>query len=82
MLLFHRLDEPVDFLSQGLKPLMERVALFMTRLHARLFRPGFASLNPDPGVHGPHPLRRAMDKVNAEIDNLIERSHLKQKKAA
>ena len=42
----------------------------------------FASLNPDPGVHVPHPLRCAMDKVNAEIDNLIERAHLKQKKAA
>ena len=27
-------------------------------------------------------LRHAMDKVNAEIDNLIERSHLKQSKAA
>jgi hypothetical protein len=65
-----------------LTPYGYRVALFMTRLHARLFRPGLASLNPDPGVHVPHPLRRAMDKVNAEIDNLIERSHLKQKKAA
>jgi hypothetical protein len=65
-----------------LTPYGYRVALFMTRLHARLFRPGFASLNPDPGVHVPHPLRRAMDKVNVEIDTLIERSHLKQKKAA
>jgi hypothetical protein len=65
-----------------LTPYGYRVSLFMTRLHARLFRPGLASLNPDPGVHVPHPLRRAMDKVNAEIDHLIERSHLKQKKAA
>lgn len=65
-----------------LTPYGYRVALFMTRLHARLFRPGFASLDPDPGVHVPHPLRRAMDKVNTEIDTLIERSHLKQKKTA
>jgi len=65
-----------------LTPYGYRVALFMTRLHARLFRPGLASLNPDPGGHVPHPLRRAMDKVNVEIDTLIERSHLKQKKAA
>ena len=54
-----------------------RVALFMTRLHARLFRPGLASLHPDPGVHVPHPLRRAMDKVNAEVDNLIQTSQLR-----
>jgi hypothetical protein len=54
----------------------------MTRLHARLFRPALASLNPDPGVHVPHPLQRAMDKVNAEIDRLIERSNLQRKKAA
>ena len=53
----------------------------MTRLHARLFRPGFAALNPTPGVHVPHPLRRGMDKVNAEIDTIIERSRLKQKAA-
>jgi hypothetical protein len=64
-----------------LTPYGYRVALFMTRLHARLFRPGLASLTPDPSVHLPHPLRRAMDKVNAEIDTIIERSHLKQKAA-
>ena len=50
----------------------------MTRLHARRFRPGFGSLDPNPGVPVPHPLRRAMDKVNAEIDTIIERSRLKQ----
>ena len=65
-----------------LTPYGYRVSLFMTRLHARLFRPTLASLNPDPGTHVPHPLRRAMDKVNAEIDNLIERSGLQRKRAA
>ena len=64
-----------------LTPYGYRVTLFMTRLHARLFRPGFASLDPNPGVHVPHPLRSAMDKVNAEIDAIIERARLKQKAA-
>jgi hypothetical protein len=65
-----------------LTPYGYRVSLFMTRLHARIFRPALASLNPDPGVHVPHPLQCAMDKVNAEIDALIERSNLQRRKAA
>jgi hypothetical protein len=54
-----------------------RVALFMTRLHARLFRPGFASLDPNPGVHVPHSLQRALDMVNAEVDKMLQQSRLR-----
>lgn len=60
-----------------LTPYGYRVSLFLTRLHARLFRPGLASLNPNPGSHVPHPLQRAMNKVNAEIDRLLEAARLK-----
>jgi hypothetical protein len=60
-----------------LTPYGYRVSLFLTRLHARLFRPGFASMDPDPGLHVPHPLQRAMDKVNAEVDKMLEKSRFR-----
>ena len=53
-----------------------RVTQFLTRLHARLFRPGFASFDEHLGTQVPTPLRRAMDKVNGEIDKMLEKSHL------
>ena len=47
-----------------LTPYGYRVSQFITRVHARLFRPGFASLDENLGVHVPHPLRRALNEVN------------------
>jgi hypothetical protein len=61
-----------------LTPYGYRVAQFVTRVHARLFRPGFASCHEQLGVHVPHPLRLAMDKVNKQIDIMIEKSNLKR----
>jgi hypothetical protein len=60
-----------------LTPYGYRVSLFLTRLHARLFRPGFACLEPGLGTHVPHPLRNALDKVNIEVDKMLEKSRLK-----
>ena len=57
-----------------LTPYGRKVALFFTRLHARVFRPGFAALdlsNPIPG-----PLAEALRQVDHEIDLLIDQARL------
>jgi hypothetical protein len=51
-----------------------KVALFFTRLHARVFRPGFAAL--DPTLPIPSPLAEALAKVEQEIDQLINDAKL------
>jgi hypothetical protein len=61
-----------------LTPYGYRVTQFLTRVHARLFRPGFASLDEHLGVHVPHPLRCALDEVNKQIDIMLEKSYLKR----
>jgi len=57
-----------------LTPYGRKVALFFTRLHARVFRPGLAAL--DPAVLIPSPLADALTKVEQEIDNLIQQAYL------
>ena len=66
-----------DTTQYFMTPYGYRVTQFLTRLHARLFRPGFASFDEPLGNQVPTPLRRAMDKVNDEIDRMLEKSHLK-----
>jgi hypothetical protein len=51
-----------------------KVVLFLTRLHARVFRPGFAAF--DPSALIPSPLAQAMTEVEQEIDNLINEAQL------
>ncbi len=51
-----------------------RIALFFTRLHARLFRPGFAAFDPTDPV--PRPLADAFAAVNRELDLLLDHAHL------
>jgi hypothetical protein len=51
-----------------------KVALFFTRLHASVFRPGFAAL--DPSVPIPGPLAQALSDVEQEITNLINQAHV------
>jgi hypothetical protein len=51
-----------------------KVALFFTRLNARVIRPGFAALDPDLII--PSPLAEALNQVEQEIDNLIAEAHL------
>lgn len=55
-----------------LTPYGSKVALFLTRLNARLFRPGFACLSEELGVHVPHPLRLAFAKVDREIAKMLD----------
>ena len=57
-----------------LTPYGRKVALFFTRLHARVFRPGFAAL--DPSVLLPSPLAEALAQVDREIDRLIDNAYL------
>jgi hypothetical protein len=51
-----------------------KVALFFTRLHALVFRPGFAAL--DPSVPIPGPLAEALANVEQEVKNLIDHAHV------
>ncbi len=51
-----------------------KVALFFTRLHALVFRPGFAAL--DPSVPIPAPLTEALGAVEREVKNLIDQAHV------
>ena len=46
-----------------------KVALFFTRLNARVIRPGLAAL--DPEVNIPSPLAEALNQVEQEIDLLV-----------
>lgn len=57
-----------------LTPYGRKVALFFTRLHARVFRPGFAALDPADPIPGP--LAQALEQVDREIDRLIDNAHL------
>ena len=57
-----------------LTPYGRKVVLFFTRLHARVFRPGFAAL--DPAVVIPSPLATALTQVDHEIDRLLDDAYL------
>jgi hypothetical protein len=57
-----------------LTPYGSKVALFFTRLHLRLFAPGFAAL--DPTLPIPSPLAQALTAVDEQIDLLINEAHL------
>jgi hypothetical protein len=51
-----------------------KVALFFTRLHGSVFRPGFAALDPDLPV--PSPLAQALAAVEHEVGNLVQQAHV------
>jgi hypothetical protein len=57
-----------------LTPYGRKVALFFTRLHARVFRPGLAAL--DPSVPIPSALAEALSQVDLEIDRLLDEACL------
>ena len=54
-------------------------SIFLTRLHSRLLRPGLSVCENQESAPIPHPLRRALDKVNSEVDAMIEKSSCKLK---
>jgi hypothetical protein len=51
-----------------------RIALFLTRVHTRLLRPGLAQLLDDAAI--PTPLRRRFDRFNDAIDNHARETRL------
>jgi hypothetical protein len=54
-----------------------KVALFFTRLHARVIRPGFAAM--DSAVPIPSPLAEVLARLDQEIDDLIDAACLAAK---
>ena len=57
-----------------------RVALFLTRINARVLRPTWAALGPDDQI--PRPLRQALSLVDKEIDRIIDAAALTNTKKA
>jgi hypothetical protein len=53
-----------------------KVALFFSKLNAHVLRPGFAALEPADPI--PHPLAKAFDKVECEIERLVSDAGLKK----
>lgn len=58
-------------LCYTLTPFGRRTALFLTKVHARVLRPGFQALDPHHVSHASPPLRIALTAVDAAIDTLV-----------
>jgi len=64
-----------------LTPYGLRVSLFVTRLHARVLRPGFGSIDLLDATPVPHPLRTALTRVDDEVQRILDQAHIKPKRA-
>ena len=58
-------------LCYTLTPYGRRTALFLTKVHARVLRPGFQALDPHVVSAAPPPLRTALAAVDAATDTLV-----------
>jgi hypothetical protein len=63
-------------LCYTLTPYGRRVALFLTKVHARILRPGLQALDPQIASHTPPPLRKALQAVDAATNTLVKEAHL------
>jgi hypothetical protein len=63
-------------LCYTLTPYGRRCALFLTKVHARVLRPGFQALDPAAVSHAPPPLRAALAAVDAATDALVAQANL------
>ncbi len=52
-----------------------RVALFYTKVYLRILRPGWAALVPSDSI--PRPLRRALERLDAEIHKICDHARLR-----
>jgi hypothetical protein len=52
------------------------VALFLTKLYARVLRPGFQALDARIASHAPPPLRTALAAVDVATDRLLLEARL------
>jgi len=53
-----------------------KVAMYLTRLHAHILRPGLHVMDPKAEFSFPHRLAQAFNKVNLEVDKIFNREHL------
>jgi hypothetical protein len=63
-------------LCYTLTPYGRRTALFLTKVHARVLRPGFQALDPHHRSHTPPRLRTALAAVDAATEALIAQARL------
>ena len=63
-------------LSYTLTPYGRRVALFLTKVHARVLRPGLQALDLRIQSHAPPPLRTAFAALDAATTSLINDARL------
>ena len=63
-------------LCYTLTPHGRRVALFLTKLYARVLRPGFQALDHRLASQAPPPLRTALAAVDAATDRLLQEARL------
>jgi len=63
-------------LCYSLTPLGRRVALFLTKVHARVLRPGLQALDPHIVAQAPPRLRTLFIALDAATDSLIEEARL------
>jgi hypothetical protein len=63
-------------LCYTLTPYGRRTALFLTKVHARVLRPGIQALDPQHVSHAPPRLRTALAAVDAATDALIAQAKL------
>jgi hypothetical protein len=72
--IIHRLDHSNRYI---ITPYGYRVALFMTRINSRLFRPAYVALNPDNQENIPNSLLKAFQKVDQEIEKMFVKNNIK-----
>lgn len=63
-------------LSYTVTPYGRRMALFLTKVHARILRPGFQALDPHVVSVAPPPLRAALTAVDAATEALLAQANL------
>jgi hypothetical protein len=63
-------------LGYTLTPYGRRTALFLTKVHARVLRPGMQAIDPATVSHAPPPLRTALAAVDTAIATLVANANL------
>ena len=70
------LHRPPGTLRYELTPYGRRVALFLTKLHVRLFRPGLRAADPRVPSTAPPLLRLALDQVDTALEAMLDDARL------
>jgi hypothetical protein len=70
------LHRPPWTLRYELTPYGRRVALFLTKLHLRILRPGLRAADPRLPLTAPPPLRLAFDQLDRALDTMLDDARL------